>query len=228
MRSRLVGAVLVLVISGCAVKFSERSPWDIQRIQALSNQLEQFKTLTQLKVEEADRLRQGKALLDERLSSEIASEQVKVGFDERGLVVRLLDRVVFDSGKADVRPDAHAVLDEVARILTHELVAQPVSVEGHTDNVPITRSRWKDNWELSLARARSVLTYLVKERGVSPTKISAAGYGEYRPIASNDRAEGRQENRRVEIVVLPVRAASSEAVASSEPSGESQASAYHK
>lgn len=231
MRSHLVDvvvAVLVVVVSGCAVRFSQRSPWDIQRIQALSNQLEQFKTLAQLKAEEADRLRQGKALLDERLSSEIASDQVQVGFDERGLVVRLLDRVVFDSGKADVRPDAHAVLDKVTHILTHELVEQPVSVEGHTDNVPITHSRWKDNWELSLARARSVLTYLVKDHGVSPTRIAAAGYGEYRPIASNDTDEGRQENRRVEIVVLPVRAAQSEAAAPSDTSGEAHASAYHK
>ena len=226
---RLGFVLLAGVAGGCAVRFSQRSPWDIQRIQALSNQLEQFKTLAQLKAYEADRLRQGKALLDERLSSEIASDQIKVGFDERGLVVRLLDRVVFDSGKAEVRPEAHAVLDKVARVLNDELVKQPVSVEGHTDTMPITHSRWKDNWELSLAWARSVLTYLVKQRSVAPMRIAAAGYGEYRPIASNGTAEGRQENRRVEIVVLPVRAQSSASAASSEASGEAHtSSAYRK
>ncbi len=197
--------IMAFASAGCAVKFSQRSPWDIQQIQALSEQLDQVRALAQLKADEAERLRQAKALLEQRLSSEIADQNVTVGFDDRGLVVRVLDQILFDSGKAKLRKEAYPVLEKVAKILNQELAGQSVGIEGHTDNVPITRSGWKDNWELSMARARAVLTYLVKERGVDPSRVSATGYGEYHPLTSNDTPEGRRKNRRVEITVLPSR-----------------------
>ncbi len=220
--------VLVVGSAGCALKFSKRSPWDIQQIQALSERLEQFRTLAQLKSDEADRLRQAKALLDQRLSSEIANQNVTVGFDERGLVVRVVDRVLFDSGKAELRPAARQILARVTQVLREQLADQPISIEGHTDNEPIVRSKWKDNWDLSLARARSVLHYLVKDEGLEPRRVSAAGYGEYHPLASNDTPEGRQHNRRVEIVVLPreKRAASSQSAESG--ATESVGTTYRK
>src|SRR3989338_4792968 len=122
----------VLVGTGCAINFAKRSPWDIQQLAELSDQLEQFKTLAQLKAEEADQLRHAKELLEQRLGSSEAS----VGYDERGLVTRMLDSVLFASGKADLQPGAHRVLDKVAKVL-EELPEQPIGVEGHTDNVPI-------------------------------------------------------------------------------------------
>ncbi|MBI4226988.1 MAG: flagellar motor protein MotB, partial [Candidatus Omnitrophica bacterium] len=88
-------------------------------------------------------------------------------------------------------------------VLREELPDQPNGIEGHTDNEPIKASGWKSNWELSTARATSVLHYLVDNKGVSPERVSAIGYGEYRPVISNATAEGRQQNRRVEVVVLP-------------------------
>ena len=195
----LTGVLGVALASGCAVKFSQRSPWDIQQIQALSEQLEQFRTLAQLKSDEANSLKQTKSALDG-----LESSGISVGYDERGVVVRVLDTVLFDSGKAKLRKEAYAVLDQVAEVLNNQAMNQPIAVEGHTDNEPIKRSGWKDNWELSLARGRSVLTYLVQApRNVAPARVSAVGYGEYRPIASNDTADGRRMNRRVEIVVLP-------------------------
>ena len=200
---RVLLAVTAVAASGCAVKFAQRSPWDIQQIQQLSEQLEQFRTLAQMKSDEADRFRQAKAELDKRLSSEISDDNVTVGYDERGLVVRMLDQVLFDSGKAKLRQDASVVLDTVARVLNEQAAGQPIAVEGHTDNEPIKRSGWKDNWELSLARARAVLTRLVHDRGIDPSRVAAVGYGEYRPIASNETPQGRRLNRRVEIVVLP-------------------------
>ena len=78
-----------------------------------------------------------------------------------------------------------------------------VGIEGHTDNVPIKYSGWKSNWELSSARAMSVLHYLIDDHGINPPRLSATGYGEYHPVETNDTAEGRQKNRRVEIVILP-------------------------
>ena len=194
---------VTLLLSGCAVRFSQRSPWDVQQIQALSEQLDQFRNLAQLKAEEADQLRAARELLEKRLSSEIASKDVDVGFDERGLVVRVVDRVLFDSGKAKLRREALPVLDKVARVLNEDLPDQPVGIEGYTDNQPIKFSGWKDNGELSLARARSVLGYLVEKRSVDSVRIAPNGHGEGDPIAPNDTVAGRQRNRRVEIVVLP-------------------------
>ena len=194
-----IGCVAALVMGGCALKFSQRSPWDIEQIERLSQQLEHFRSLAQLNAEEANQLREAKAELERGLGS---NQGVSIGYDERGLVIRVVDQVLFDSGKAKLHKGAEDVLAKVARILREEVPDQPIGVEGHTDNQPIAKSGWKDNWELSLARARSVLTTLVAH-GVAPNRIAATGYGEYRPISSNDTAKGRAKNRRVEIVVWP-------------------------
>ena len=187
----------LMASAGCAVTFAKRSPWDIQQLAELSDQLEQFKTLARLKAEEADQLRKAKELLEQRLSSSEAS----VGYDERGLVTRMLDQVLFDSGKAELRRSAYPMLDKVAKVL-QEVADQPVGVEGHTDNQPIKRSGWESNKALSIARANAVMDYLV-QRGIDRSRLTAIGYGEEHPIASNETAAGRQENRRVEIIILP-------------------------
>ena len=93
-------------------------------------------------------------------------------------------------------------MDKVIRILQETVPSNKIGVEGHTDNEPIKHSQWKSNWELSSQRALSVVHYL-EQRGVIPERLSAIGYGEYQPITSNDMVEGRQINRRVEIVILP-------------------------
>jgi chemotaxis protein MotB len=180
------------------VHFAQRSPWDIEQLAQLSDQLEQFKTLARLKAEETDQLRTAKALLDERLDS----SQVSVGYDERGVVARMVDQVLFASGKAELRQRATAVLDQVAHVL-QQVPDQPVGIEGHTDNEPIKRSGWADNTALAVARANAVADYLAQQHGIERSRMTASGYGEARPIASNDTAAGRRKNRRVEIVILP-------------------------
>ena len=187
----------VVTMSGCAINFASRSPWDIQQLAELSDQLEQFKTLARMKADEADQLRQAKTMLEQRLSSSEAS----VGYDERGLVARMLDQVLFDSGKAELRSGAAGVLDKVAQVLANT-PGQPIGVEGYTDNVPIKVSGWADNKALSLARANAVVEYLT-QKGVDASHLTAIGYGEERPIAPNDTVSGRQKNRRVEIVIMP-------------------------
>jgi len=194
-RASILGLALS-VGAGCAVNFAKRSPWDIQQLAELSDQLEQFKTLARLKADEADELRRAKELLEQRLGS-----NASIGYDERGLVTRMLDNVLFDSGKATLRRSAYPVLDRVAQVL-NEIPDQPVGVEGHTDNVPIKVSGWADNDALSLARAQAGADYLVSKRGIDGIRVTAIGYGESRPIASNDAAESRQKNRRVEIIIL--------------------------
>ena len=188
----------VMAASGCAITFAKRSPWDIQQLVELSDQLEQFKTLARLKAEEADELRRAKELLDQRLSSSEAS----VGYDERGLVTRMVDQVLFDSGKAQLRRSAYPVLDKLAQVLK-QIPDQPVGVEGHTDNVPIKYSGWASNEALSLARANAVAEYLAQQHGIDSSHLTAIGYGASHPVASNDTAAGRQQNRRVELIILP-------------------------
>lgn len=187
----------MLIGSGCAITFAKRSPWDIQQLTELSDQLEQFKTLARLKAEEAEELRRAKAMLEQRLSS----SEMSVGYDERGLVARMVDQVLFDSGKAQLRKSASSVLDKVAKVL-EEIPDQPVGVEGHTDNIPIKYSGWTSNKELSLARAKAVADYLA-QHGVDAGRLTPVGYGDEHPIASNASGHGRAKNRRVEIVILP-------------------------
>lgn len=128
-------------------------------------------------------------------------QSVALTYEERGLVVRFMEGVLFDTGRADIRPDAVPVLEELAQTLVG--LPNHIRVEGHTDNVPIRTARFPSNWELSVNRATSVIRYFLEHHeGFSPKRLSAAGYGEYRPIADNDTAPGRQQNRRVDIVVL--------------------------
>ena len=119
--------------------------------------------------------------------------------DRRGLVIRVVDTALFDSGSADIRPEARQMLVNVVQIIKD--VPNDVQIEGHTDNVPINTFRFPSNWELSSARASSVIRAFV-QMGVNPKKLSAAGYGEYYPVAPNDSPANRQKNRRIDIVIL--------------------------
>lgn len=119
--------------------------------------------------------------------------------ENRGLVIRFDDNVLFDSGQALLRPDGLAILNKLAPILAD--IPNPIRVEGHTDNVPINTFRYPSNWELSTARAGAVIRYFIEEHGLDPNQMSAMGFAEFRPVADNATAAGRQRNRRVEIVV---------------------------
>lgn len=126
--------------------------------------------------------------------------KVNTRMEGRGLVISLGEGGFFDSGSDQLKPEGRALLDSLAESL---LAAEnQIRVEGHTDNIPIHNARFPSNWELSTARATSIVSYLVGRYGFSPEKLSAAGYGEFRPIAPNDTPEGRARNRRVDIVVL--------------------------
>ena len=180
--------LVITYLSGCALVVQKGRRSDLEKIKQLEQELAE--------------LRSAKTLLEKRLSKEIKDKEVKLKMEERGLVITVLAEVLFDSGKAKLRKESFPILDKVAKILKEELRNHNIGIEGHTDNQPIKYSGWKSNWELSAHRALSVLHYL-EEKGINPARLSAIGYGEYRPVASNDTPEGRQLNRRVEIVVLP-------------------------
>ena len=141
-----------------------------------------------------------KRQIDQWAAKHGLQNQVQTAIEQRGLVVRLLtDRVLFDSGQAELKPEATPMLDRVAQLLN--TTTNPVMVEGHTDDVPISGSQYPTNWELSTARASRVVRFLI-DAGVNAPRLSAAGYASLHPLASNTTADGRAHNRRVEIVLL--------------------------
>lgn len=187
-KALIVVLMFVFFLNGCAVIFQKGRRSDIRKIETLQDELAT--------------LRNTKSLLEERLSKEIADKQVRLNLAEKGLVITFVAEVLFDSGKAKLRRESYPILDKVVRIIKEEVAKNDIGVAGHTDNEPIRYSRWKSNWELSTQRALSVIYYL-QDNGVKPTRLSARGYGEYQPVTSNNTKEGRQLNRRVEIVILP-------------------------
>ncbi len=143
---------------------------------------------------------QVKADIEKYLQGQGAQDKVSVEVNRRGLVVSLKEAGFFDSGRAEVKEGAHDLLSRVAESLTN--YNNPIRVEGNTDNVPIRSRLFKSNWELSTTRATNIVHYLIETHGFRPEKISAVGYGEYRPIAVNELDNGRRKNRRVDIVLL--------------------------
>ena len=141
-----------------------------------------------------------KAALENALKNSGNMDKVSVQVTKRGLVVSLKEAGFFDSGSAEVKQSSYQLMDAVATALA--TFSNPIRVEGHTDNVPIRSSAFKSNWELSTSRATNVVRTLTEGYGFQPQTISAVGYGEFRPIAGNDTAEGRMQNRRVDIVLL--------------------------
>jgi chemotaxis protein MotB len=138
--------------------------------------------------------------VEQMLSGSSFAGKVKVRQDHRGVTVSLSEAGFFDSGSALVRPDSIPTLQAISEML--QSTALPILVEGHTDNTPIHTAQYPSNWELSTSRATSIVSYLIETMKYEPTRLSAAGYGEYRPVADNGTIEGRAQNRRVDIVVL--------------------------
>ena len=139
--------------------------------------------------------------LSHALAREIQRHEVTLNAQREGLVISLREIGFFDSGSAHLRPDSEAAVRRIAQVLWAQ--QNNMRIEGHTDNVPIHNSTFASNWELSTARATEIIRLFIASYDFPPTRLSAAGYAEFHPAASNDTAEGRAQNRRVDIVVLP-------------------------
>jgi len=138
--------------------------------------------------------------LEGLLSEEIDHGRVRIYQERRGIAISLGETGNFDSGSVDIRPEGLALLDTIATGLT--TIGNHIRIEGHTDNVPINTFRFPSNWELSTARAGTVLRRMETHYGITSDLLAASGYGEQRPVATNDTAEGRARNRRVDIIIL--------------------------
>lgn len=134
------------------------------------------------------------------LEDQDLGSDVSVSMDSKGIFVEMKDAILFESGRAELKPEGIEVLKKLEGLISdfdNELV-----IEGHTDNVPMTSGRFPSNWELSTARAVTVVRYLSESLDIDPGRLSAVGYGEYRPIKPNDTAENRAANRRVNILII--------------------------
>lgn len=146
------------------------------------------------------KLEEIKKQIDSYLNKSGLQTSVATDISERGLEVSLRDTVLFDSGKSVIKPEAVPKLIAIGKIV--DQIPNYIKIEGHTDNVPIHTGQFPTNWELSAVRATTVTELLINAVHIPPTKISAVGYGEFRPIASNSTEAGRTKNRRVNIVIL--------------------------
>ena len=138
--------------------------------------------------------------LTSALSPELQRREVVLKANREGLVISLREIGFFDSGSAELRPASAAAVERIVGVLS----AQPnnIRIEGHTDIVPIHNARFASNWELSTARATEMIRLFITQYNLPAARLSAAGYAEYHPVASNQTVEGRAQNRRVDIVVL--------------------------
>ncbi len=152
---------------------------------------------------EDEQFKQVKRNLDDYAKQNKLEDNLETEITRRGLVIRLLtDGVLFDSGEAKIKPRALPLMEKIAGLLQVDR-EHPINVEGHTDNVPIHSSQFPTNWELSTARASSVVRLLIADNAPAD-RLGAVGYAQLHPIASNSSAPGRSRNRRVEIVLLRV------------------------
>jgi len=140
----------------------------------------------------------------QQIQAAIDNQQLKdlvnVSVDSRGVLIRVTGKVMFESGKADIRPEALPLLNDIAKVIGN--TSAGVIVEGHTDTIPIHNDRFPSNWELSSARAGAVVRYCIQECGIDANRFRAVGYAATHPIESNSTPEGRERNRRVEFVLM--------------------------
>jgi chemotaxis protein MotB len=156
-------------------------------------------------IKEKEKVTKTQREMEDQMRSALQSKDITISELQGKLTVNILDRVLFASGEAELKPEGEKVLGQVASVLTQHTNRQ-IYVIGHTDNVPIRASafgRYSSNWELSTARATSAVRYLVEKADVDPSRMAAVGYGEYHPIADNSTPEGRAKNRRIAIVIMP-------------------------
>jgi chemotaxis protein MotB len=161
--------------------------------------------LQKAKDDEVARVKKSYEDLTAGLKSEIQNGKIQITQLKGKLTLNLVDKILFDSGAAEVKDDGKAVLDRVAEALK-TIPDKDIHIEGHTDNIPIRgelAKKFPSNWELSAARATSVARYLQDHGGVDPKRLVVTGYADERPVAPNDTTESRALNRRIEIVLAP-------------------------
>lgn len=178
----------------------------------LRNELTRYQEIARLGEDQIERLLKAQENLEAGLEADLAANRLGIKRENQRLVVQLSNRILFDSGSAQIKGEGVRVLRKVGEIINSRTGTLDVQIGGHTDNVPmaadgaaagVATAGLSGNWGLSSARAVNVVRFLEDEVGIDPARLSAVGYGEHRPVASNDEARGRSLNRRIEIVLVP-------------------------
>ncbi len=164
-----------------------------------------------------DDLEQMRRELEQTLSGQVAHHTVSIQMGRDGLIVSLREAGFFNSGSATPRPETLDTLRQIVASVGR--TPYDVRIEGHTDNIPIHDAEFESNWELSSARATRIAQLILALHAIAPERLSAAGYAEFHPVASNTTAEGRAENRRVDLVILPRTKINFAASSPSQPGG---------
>ena len=216
----ILSAILLLVLGGLQIRESGRAREEAEQAAAearkavelaartnaaFASELEALRTQTLELQQQIQAATADKDTLRQQMQAELDSKEVTISELQGKLTLTILDRILFDSGRTEVKTEGRAVLKKVAGVLG-KFPNRPVQVIGHTDGVPIrgrTPDGFTDNWELSAGRAVAAVRFLVEQAGVDPRRLSAVGSGEFKPIAENVTPEGRARNRRIAIVVLP-------------------------
>lgn len=184
---------------------SDQKPEQEKDLSAGSVESEQMKQQAEAEVKqrEMNELKEVQKSIDQYIDENQLSSSFKTELTEKGLKVTILENVLFDSGKADVKLESLHIAEEMSGLLV-SASPREIIVSGHTDNVPIANAQFASNWELSTQRAVNFMQVLLQNTQLDPAKFSATGYGEFRPTAPNDTPEGKAKNRRVEVFILPL------------------------
>jgi chemotaxis protein MotB len=173
--------------------------------EALAAEKERLEKERAAKAAEVERLTRTQQELSKSLQAEIERGDITIKQVRDRLTINMVEKVLFNSGQAQVKPDGLKVLTQVSDVLKN-VTDKQIRIEGHTDNVPIgvkIRDKFPTNWKLSTARATNVVRFFIQQGGVSRESLEAVGFADTRPVASNDTEAGRTENRRIEIVLYP-------------------------
>ena len=150
-----------------------------------------------LSVEEFEKL---KELLYDTIDSGTFKDSLSVTIEEKGVVITLANDILFDSGKSEIREDMIMQLDKIVEFL--KKIDNQIEIGGYTDNIPVHNILYKSNWQLSAQRAANVAQYLVENYGIAQERLTVIGYGENKPLDTNDTEAGRAKNRRISITIL--------------------------
>lgn len=173
------------------------------QIKSLNDEIANLRQLNKSQKAELERMSEQANELEKQLKDEIGKGQIRLKKMYGKLIINIDDKISFDSGSASLKKEILPALDKISQILA-AYPENTIVIEGHTDNIPIIRGRFRDNWHLSTERALSVLEFILnKNKSLNKARFAASGYGEFNPIVANDTPENRSLNRRVDIVVVP-------------------------
>lgn len=159
--------------------------------------------LSEMAQVEMNELEQLQSRLNGYIEEMQLADRLQTELGASGLLVTINDGILFDSGSATLKKESHQLMEQLSNMLASD-PPRFIQISGHTDDVPIHSVQFESNWELSSSRAFNVMNLFLDSGVIEPAQLSFTGYGEYHPIATNDTKEGRQENRRVEVLVLPL------------------------